>query len=829
MRVLQRHFLVLSIGLFGGFSTVFLTGCEATGSVAAFLARGSAAIPTTAVSAFSWTGATAIDVVTSSSSGSGANSDLSSFCTTLFGVSSPGCQQQPAVIESDGRWFVGFTENYIPTAGGGNVKYSAFVNMTNLITNAFSTVLGSGLGIIDSGDGTNVAYASSSSRYIRFAKFSNGDVIAVFYVHDQVNATRAVYGNVYNAATNTWGAARRLSDNTKHTDAAGDFTNPSTSAVYWTHLCRPTVATSGDGSAIVAWCEGDSAGGGAANSEIKLTYYRNGVWTQAAGTSTDLIDTGVDEYALPGIHGTYNQFPPNAAPAFTMQVNDISSAYFNIDGATRYVASATAVGANAGAGQFNLVTDTGGTVQVCETLQNMLGALLSADLKVPVTFTSVGRTLSQYGVSAVLNPSCLQSDSSTWRYSLYYNRSLSNLLREVSGGGAGTTNFLEPVSHVRGGVGRSLGIGGCATAATCSIPPTAQWLPLWQRSAMVDVAGDGYGNFALVRSLVSSTMKNLDISTSGVLERGRMLVGHEYVSGTGWRQRTNATVGNAEPATSFVSNVPMCYDGTDTFSCSVRNPKMLMSTAGHGLVFFHQNQWARPNASATSNPNRLWYATYGVSGGFSSVANVLDEDVFCSNSSTSNDESVCETGQYGPYTIANEYCMSAGEPLTGSSISTATTHDVPPVAAAMNASGEAVIAYHKRSLSAADSTVCSDYTRLHVVTYDSFNGMSSVTTVDEDDAHTMHATVAITAAGNIAVVWETYNPTTGGTYVYLKTKISGSWTSTKLINDSSTMQASAKSMMPSVGINDDGEIVVTYSYGTTHTARRQYVNYYYYH
>ena len=826
---IQRQWQIVCVAVLAVVQAVLLTGCETSGSVAQFLARGSVRTPTATGSSFSWTGATAIDVVTSSVSGSGANSDTSTFCTTLFGALTAGCQQQPALIESDGRWFVGFTENYLPTAGGANVKYSAFVNMTNTITNAFSTVLGSGLGIIDSGDGINPAFASSSSRYIRFAKFTNGDVIAVFYVHDQTNGTRAVYGNVYNAVSNTWGAARRLSDSTKHTDAAGDFTDPTTSAVYWTHLCRPTVATSGDGSALVAWCEGDSAAGGSANSEIKFTFYRNGAWTQAVGTSTALIDDGVDEYALPGIHGTYNQFPPNSQPAYTMQVSDIASTYLNINATTRYVASATAVAANAGAGQFNLVTDTGGTVQVCETLQNMLGALLAVDLKIPVTLTSVGSTLSQLGVSAVLNPSCVQSDSTTWRYSFYYNRSLSNLMREVSGGAPGTTNFLEPVWHTRVAVVSSMGIGGCLTAATCGIPPSAQWLPLWQRSAMVDAAGDGFGNYALVRSLVSSTVKNLDISTSGVLERGRMLVGHEYVAGTGWRQRTNATAGNQEPATSFISNVPMCFDGTDTFACSVRNPKVLMSNAGHGLIFFHQKQWALPSVSATTNPNRLWYATYGVSGGFSSVANVLDEDIFCSNSSTSNDESVCETGQYGAYTAANEYCMGGGEPLTGSTISSATSHDVPPIASAMNSDGEAVIAYHKRGLSASDSTVCSDYTRLHVATYDSFNGLSSIETIDDDNAHTMHANVAITANGNIAVVWESYNTSTATTYVYLKTKINGSWTTTKIINDTSTMQASAASMMPSVGINDDGEIVVSYSYGASHAARRQYVNYYYYH
>jgi hypothetical protein len=173
--------------------------------------------------------------------------------------------------------------------------------------------------------------------------------------------------------------------------------------------------------------------------------------------------------------------------------------------------------------------------------------------------------------------------------------------------------------------------------------------------------------------------------------------------------------------------------------------------------------------------------------------------------------------------------MIGGEPSATAAVTTGSTdHDMPLISADMNASGQAVIAFHKKGLSTLDTSECSSYRQLYVTTYDPFNGFDSIASIDDETGDTMHAQVAITPNGNIAIVWETVVSTTLK-YVYLKTKINGTWSSNIVVNSSSTMQNSLESMMPSVGIRDSGDIVVTFSYGATQLARRQYVYYYFFH
>lgn len=849
-----------------------MVGCETTGSVPAFRARGF--IPTGSSStstSFSWSGPTTIDATAGLAASAGSNNDLSSDCANMFTAGTRGCMQTPQVAYSDSRWFIGFNQNYFSNLAGDN-NYSVMVNMTDLTTRLFGTALGTLYRVIDNGAGSALAATASSSRYVRFATFPNGDVVAV-YVQDDNTDERTVFATIYDADSDTWGAAQQLGTLGLDTDEALDFLVPGGGGTgYKAHFCRPAVATAGDGTAMAAWCEESTVAGDRA--VIKYAHYSNGAWS----VSNPLIDLSdgaaagtVDEatFALPGIHGTYNQYPPAfpvAAASWTIAVNDTFASGIDY-GASADVATVTAVAAGASAGQFNIVTDISGTVQVCQTLQNMVNALLTA----PVTNYVAGvgtvttRTLSQANVSAVVNPSCSQSVASTWRVSLYYNRSLSNYVRNTNVLGDSDSNQVIPVIVTKSGTVASMGVGataadatitanisnGACPAATCQIPRTTPesavtdeyQLPSHDAAAMVDVAGDGSGNYMLVRSMASSTTKILDISPSGIVSRGRMLVGHEWIgASSNWRLRSIDSVGTTadrvrDPHTSFVSRTPMCFDGSETFPCSVRHPKTLMSDSGHGLVFFYQQQWDKPNSATTwgsANPNRLWYATYGTATGFSSVANTLDDDIFCFTSSTANDESVCETGQFS--STSTEYCMDSGEPsatlgspLTQTHGLDTLTHDVPQIAAAMNEDGEAVVAFHKRGISSTDSSTCSAYVRLHVRTYDPFNGFGSIETIDDDTGHTMHASVAIAPNGTVAVVWETYVTSTGSSYVYLKTKSNGTWSSATLVNSSSSLQSSTESMMPSVGINDDGEIVVTFSYSTAATARRQYVNYYYDH
>lgn len=838
-------------------STLIMSGCEATGGVPAFRAKGF--LPSTvsgSTSAYSWSGATAIDVVTSAAIGTYANNDLSSECTTLFSGVDRGCMQPPATAYSDSRWFIGFYQNYI-SAAIPPTSFSAFVNMTDLVTRLFGTTLGPLLNTIDNGAGAG-GTTPASARYMRFAKFYNGDVAAVF--SSEEGGVRRVYANIYSASANSWGAAVALSTAARDTDDAFDYLLVGSAVLgNRTQFCRPAVATSGDGSAMATWCEADAAGLAVA----KYARYAHGAWS-AALPLVDLSDAPPapveDEatYALPGLHGTYNQFPPASgtlSPS-TIQVGDIFSGgivYDDIGVRGTDTASVTAVASGASQNQFNLVTDAGGTVQICDTLKNMANAMLATKVFNSVSAATVNRTLSQANVSIVVDPACVQGTPSTWRLSMYYNRSLNNLVRNIDAAANTDLNQILPMTVTRDVAGVAtvyqLSYNDATAAGTgFYIPATAllgaadgTQIPPHDRTSAVDIAGDGYGNYAFVRTMPASTVSITDISPTGVTDRGRMLVGHEWLT-SNWRMRESNTR-TRDPAVSFISRVPMCFDGTDTYACSVRHPKVLMSSAGRGLVLFYQSQWDRPTTTSTESPTRLWYATYGTSTGFSSVANILDDDTFCSTSSTANDEAVCETAEYSPAPASaagtavdtTKICMNAGEPtaLTNALQTDLTnlTHDVPPIAAAMNTSGQAIVAYHKKTLSDLSTSSCSSYVRLQVVTYDPFNGFSSAEALDSETGNTMHAQVAITPNGKMAVVWEEYDPTTRATYVYLRTRASASssWDSAILVNSSTSMQASQESMMPSVDLNDTGEIIVTFSYSSAATVRRQYVNYYYYH
>jgi hypothetical protein len=97
----------------------------------------------------------------------------------------------------------------------------------------------------------------------------------------------------------------------------------------------------------------------------------------------------------------------------------------------------------------------------------------------------------------------------------------------------------------------------------------------------------------------------------------------------------------------------------------------------------------------------------------------------------------------------------------------------------------------------------------------------------------MHAQVAISANGLMAVVWEEIvkgsSYLTDQKYVYLRTYQNGVWSTQTIMNDN--MTDSDDSMMPKVGILDSGEVVVSFTYkGLGSSAgRRQYVKHLYYH
>ncbi|MEW6056179.1 MAG: hypothetical protein AB1540_06165 [Bdellovibrionota bacterium] len=761
------------------------------------------------------------------------NNDLSASCTGgsggLVGNAANftlGCMQPASLAYADDRWFLAFTQNYLWTAGA--TKYSAFVNMTSLLTGVFGT-LGFGLGIIDNGLGIDGVTAAASSRYIRFATLPSGDVIAVFWSEIDPTPVRTVFASVYSASTKTWGGLQQLSTTNAPTDRASDY-----GASYRTHLCRPAVAAAGDGTAMVAWCEGPAAG--VQPSTIKYAIYSNGSWTGAAGGV--VLVNAASTLGFPGYSATFNDF--SGVALTTLQEDDTPADIFSgsitvSSAVTPDIATVAAVEGVAGPGEFSVVRDSDGDVMMCESLQNMINSMLAKE--VYRAGVAQGVSLSGRGVSMRLNPACSNTTSSTWTVGAYYNKNLANTFRDVDDTDATVNeNDVARIQVREDGAVDGMGdpLYSTPAASTIFADQTS-----WPNSAMVDIAGDDYGNFVMVRSVVSPYFEERYVTEAAGVSSGRILVGHEYVAGSGWRARSGTVVGDRQPNTSILSRTPTCYTGTTYAAgtgyagnvflpCSVRNPKVLLSGSGQGLVLFYQSQFDPYTASATQSPTRLWYSTYGSATGFSSSASILDPDTRCTIGSVANDVPVCETGKYAaaaaspPVGTGDTLCQSVGEPTTSTMLSV--THDVPPIAASMNADGQAVVAFHKYTYSSSLSTC--QFIGTYVTAYDRFNGFGNLEQVDDGTQNTMHAQVAINSRGDIAVVWEQIDSVPTNKYVYLRTKISGVWSDRKVMNEG--MLNPSDSMMPSVAINDDGEIVVSFTYGATAATRRQYVRQYFY-
>lgn len=838
----------------------------------------------TYVSAYQWAEPTTIDA-----GAFDVNNDPSPSC--LAKLTDPnaidaGCMQNPAMVYSDGRWIIGFSQDFFPSAG--EIHYGLLASMTSLLTRAFGA-LGTGVGLIDAGRAADSAFngngVSTSSRYVRYAKFPNGDVIAVYTV-ELPNATavdgvalatvNTVYATIYNATTNTWGSARQLG-----TYAAGSGRQVElgldygTGATRWgTHECKPAVATSGDNSAMVTWCEYNGT-----TSEIVYARYKNGAWVNAVGTPTTLVST-VNTYVNPGFRGLHHDWSNlgsavGATISNTIRVGDsFYQQYYNgkqntcKDGSgtgyEMYFAYATAVSSSPGLNQFAIVTNPDGAVQVCSTFRNIIQTLQATTLTyMPYYGCTAGAaggdetstttlTLSNLGVSLVLNPSCTEPTTAnwgattwaTWTASTYINRSLSS---SFNWNGAATaasqhTPFLNitlgAVNQPRLDSTYSMYLyrGGVLTQPNAKTALAQTSAESWERSAVTDIAGDGFGNYALVRSAVAPFFHENDITANG-LSRSRRLVGHEFIAASDtWKQRQNAAAGQREPEMTYVSNPGVCKIGGSTTSfqaCSVRNPKILMSDSGKGLFLFYQTQPENPTAGAVANPTRLWWGTYTVGSGFSTTAHVLDTDTTCSGSSlTTNDTSVCEAADFQDPTTWDYRCQNLAEPSSRISIALASmlpvTNDPQPIAAHMTRSGLGAVVYHKKyNTSDATSPVC-DKVGTFLATYDTVNGFGDVVQLDDQLGDTMHANVYVADSGNIAVVWEQISgddPTTSEKYVYLKMRIDGTWTSNVIVN--TDQYDSEHPMMPAVGINDESELVVTYSYGAPLATRRQYVRHFY--
>lgn len=826
---------------------------------------------TKSVQAWSWAPSKTIDA-----GNYDVNNDLSSSCIdswTSGYTNSRGCMQNPAVAYADNRWFLGFTQNYIPMAPppaypwADTMRYGVFAALSSLVDGSFGG-LGTGLGLIDTGRGLvpPPTVGGSSSRYVKYATFPNGNVVAVYEIELPAPAAapitytsvRVPYSIIYYAGQHVWGVAHQLG-----TYSVGGGIYPQTDlgrvdiggTKYYTQFCRPTVATSGNDSAMVTWCEDTGAGA----AQVMYSRYASGTWS----TARPLVDT-VPATAVvnPFYNGVTNGLSSltGSTPYFSsgdvFRISLYAGSLGSILGVTYYdkwISSVTAINGVPGAAQFAIAYDNSANILVCTTLQNMVTALMSTATtewweeiaptpgETQYLPAVTGSTLSQLGVSMIVDPQCSNSDSTTWNISTYYNRGLKNKFRENPDYATTTdrTNILDDLKRAPASTPTTFtAFSGYGGAGSTRIPSTSQ--VRWQLSSATDLAGDGYGNYALVRTAVTPYFQDGDISASGV-SSAQMLVGHEFLGNSGrWKQRSGTHYPTYnEPELSYVSNGASCgYVSASTSvtrqSCSVRNPKVLMSQNGSGLILFYQNQAVTTSSTiGASTPNRLWWASYSSGTGFSSVANVLDSDTVCQTSSTGNDQSVCETESYES---SSARCQVVGEPsttpvgiVTNPMFSTL-THDVPSIPAAMNRSGQAVIAFHKMANTGTlQSPVCS-YIGTWVTTWDPVNGFGDTTQIDDGLGDTMHASVFISEEGRIAVAYEEVvgsTPATAAKYVFVRTLVNGVWSTQQLANSGQT--DAADSMMPSVGINDLGEIVVTYTYAATGGTRRQYLYQYYKH
>ncbi len=863
--------------------------------------------------------------------------------------------QNPAITFSDNRFMIGFTQNYIPQDVG-QQRTTLFNAMTSLSsTSTFLRALGGVLGLLDTARGLfpfpNPAGTgiNTSSRYVRYANFPNGNVIAVYYVELPITApvgppvlgvpdngvplatvlptasrnyTRTVYATIYNAATHTWTAAVQLGTATispplgvpylgtgNQTDMGVDYVSPGAvgpaQGGNYANFCRPSVATSGDNSAMVAWCEQPQVGVATTQervSQVMYARYVAGVWQPLGGAgilAAPLIGKpalAANIQANPWFNGKVNALGIvipviSVTDRFAPGIVPLANPRFVLSGVFPftivYASPVTAIDAFASPSQFNIQTDANGGTLVCPTLQLMINTALSqvatqywdfgaafglylpSELgaspavvpALPAAATLANtKTLSQLGLSMRLDPACDEANSATWNISSYYNRSLVNTFHAVdftSNPNANQQNVVTGLYYGAKGARMFLTTG---TTTVLPTAPPALGVPLaapnqesWARSAMVDVAGDGAGNFALVRSIVQPFFQDNDFTRTGV-SRARGLVGHQFSGNlNAWIQRpgANALVANTggEPAMSFISSGVSCANdvasGAGSYSpCSVRNPKFLMSDSGKGLVLFHQNQALNTN-SPVGNPNRLWWATYSTGSGFGSVAAPLDLDTTCLGSSvTSNDASVCEAQSYDIQVTGGfqSRCQTVGEPsglvsvplfpISATAPFTGLTHDPPGIAAHMNRAGTALVAYTKSNQTGALTAPSCGNIGVYVAPYDTFNGFGTTLQMDADGVgDSMHPAVYVSPAGNMAVVWEqvvgTVAPLTK--YVWLRTYHNGVWSAAIKANVGQT--DSAEAMMPGVGINDSGEIVVSYTYGPGNPGptRRQYVYHYHYH
>lgn len=767
----------------------------------------------------------------------------------LLASGSYGCMQSPAISFYGTQWLIGF-----PIA---RTTQDQDFSIYNVLSSAASYVSPS---LLDAG-------TASGARYVKYATLTNGDIISTFLVDGGVAGVRLVYANVFNVLTQTWSGPVQLGTTGMATDFGSDGLNDGTTVnVNSTAFCRPTIGTAGDGSAMIAWCE-DTAASANGQSNIKYRKYNGGTWTPAIGSNPSSLMSTASTLYFPGFVGQSSNI--SSDDLLDTDGNVFLFSYRQYIGGvtyTKYVYSTASTGVPT-SGIFQIATDGSGTTLYCSTLVNLANSILSQKPKNYTTGAQDTLTLAQQGFSASVDPNCDEGTPATYNISFFYNKSLSaNYINSVNN----STEYIAFQANTNAnsqGTGSTLAVcdtnlGGTYTTANCTTTANlfntgtnnyflaaainttggnaeemihnrantggAGTIAPYNhayKSAMVSVSGDGYGNYALIRSVVSpyfdvNAMLYSDVGYS------RLLVGHQYLATSGWT--TFSSTGSL--FTQKVSQPPYCYSSSsnENLACSVRNPKILLSSTGKGIVLYHQNQ-PTEYTSYTSNDdsgkvfkNRLWYSTYSTSNGFSSSASILDENEYCDIASLTNDVPVCETGSYT--TACNNLheindISSASATGIKNPVGTSLDHDVPEISAKLTSNGKGIVSYHKKVNIGTISSPNCQYVGTKVRLYNVNTGFDNEIQVDQAAGNTMHSNVCINSKGNAAVVWEEIRNTT----VYLNAKVykNGSWSSIKALDSSAT--GDTESMMPSCEINESDEVLVSYSLGLASSARRQYV------
>ena len=739
-----------------------------------------------------------------------ANLDQSTAC--LKRLDGEACSEPASMVDSGYH----LVTQFFRTTAGSLRQLVSFVDARASVLTATQLPLAVPTLVYDTDPAPTPVAAGKSVRSHSLAVLPSGGVLSLFNVTTELGVAatpahevlyRRPYVDILDPVLGTWSGSQVLGRSDYVTDMGIDYGAGGTGQL--TTQCQPRATVASNGVAMMAWCEDDDVTTDTDPAEIMYRTYASGTFSPTlVNPPTQLVTAST--LSDPGFSGRYMVFEPFGGRTVTtyFQVGDTVTSTFT-DSASAlpfifrsYQATVSAVSENATDGQFLIRYSSNGAVDVCETLREALQALL----RVPASCaTQAGvcdaKSLSELNVSARLSSSC-GTDSSTWAFALFFNQSLGPEKRVLS-----AVDTYKKITAFTIATQTQLGASSQDFSNTIST----------RNANALDLEADGTGRIYMVRNEVSPYLKSNAINSS-MLGYGRRLVGHIYNAVTGeWLKDSENNLWKKP-----LSRTPFCNQNGTQVACSARNPKIIMSPSGHGLVFYHQNQINPHTNTATVNYPRLHVARVSTLDGYYSQGAILDTDTVCSSSSLRNDKPVCETGDftdacqtYGAST-ARAASATNGEPVSADYYALngiGTTSEIMPIAAAINTSGAAVVAYHKTRFTGTIAVPACSGVGTFVTFYDPVNGFSSIVEVDStltSASQSMSVQVAINDNNLAAVVFETIYSATQK-LVHLAVYRSGTQVAFYTVNDSAALQNPDDPSKPSVIINSSNQIIVTYA------------------